>query len=117
MTVPRMDNVGFVVDDDMQAAIAFFVELGLDLEGEGTVAGPWLDRTIGLDGARCDTAMLRSPDGYGRLELSRFHPPPVVSTQPASAPVNTYEDAYLLGYVRGPEGIIVRLAQQLGETG
>ncbi len=145
MTVLRMDNVGIVVDD-LPAAIAFFVELGLEVEGEGTVEGRWVDRTVGLDGVRCDIAMLRTPDGYGRLELSRFHAPPVASTEPANAPVNTlgylrvmfavddihdvlarleahggrlvgdvvrYEDAYLLCYIRGPEGIIVGLAEPL----
>jgi catechol 2,3-dioxygenase-like lactoylglutathione lyase family enzyme len=145
MTVLRMDNVGIVVDD-MPAAIAFFVELGLELEGEGTFEGPWMDRTIALDGAKCDIAMLRTADGHGRIELSKFHSPPVTSHDPGTAPVNTlgylrvmfavddihdvvarlerhgarlvgeivrYEDAYLLCYLRGPEGIIVGLAEAL----
>lgn len=145
MTVLRMDNVGIVVDD-LEAAIAFFVELGLELEGEGTVEGQWVDRTVGLDGARCDIAMLRTPDGHGRVELSKFLAPPVASPEPAYAPVNTlgylrvmfavddiqdvvarleghgaslvgdvvrYEDAYLLCYIRGPEGILVGLAESL----
>jgi len=143
-----MDNVGIVVDD-MQAAIDFFVELGLELEGRGTFEGPWMDRTIALRGARCEIAMLRPPDGHGGVELSRFLSPPVASTEPANAPVNTlgylrvmfavddlrdvlarlerhgarlvdevvnYEDVFLLCYVRGPEGIIVGLAQDLGEA-
>lgn len=145
MTVLRMDNVGIVVAD-LEAAIAFFEELGLELEGEGTVEGPWVDRTVGLGGVRCDVAMLRTPDGHGRLELSRFRAPPVVNAEPPHAPVNAlgylrvmfavddihdvlarleahgarlvdevvrYEDAYLLCYIRGPEGILVGLAQPL----
>jgi len=140
-----MDNVGIVVDD-LNAAMAFFAELGLELEGEGTVEGQWVDRTVGLDGVKCDIAMLRTPDGHGRLELSKFHAPPLIRRTPDPAPVNTlgylramfsvddiedvvtrleahgarlvgevvrYEDAYLLCYVRGPEGIIIGLAQQL----
>jgi len=144
MTVRRMDNVGIVVDD-LKAAIAFFVELGLELEGETTVEGLWVDRTIGLDGVRSDIAMLRTPDGHSRLELSKFHTPPATASEP-NAPVNRlgmgrimfavddiddvlarlqargaglmgevtqYEDKYRLCYVRGPEGIIVALAEQL----
>src|SRR2546427_5488558 len=72
MTIRRMDNVGIVVDD-LKAATAFFVELGMELEGEATVEGRWVDRTVGLDGVKCDIAMLRTPDGHGRLELSKFH--------------------------------------------
>ncbi len=140
-----MDNVGIVVDD-LKAAIAFFVELGLELEGEATVEGRWVDRIVGLDGVRSDIAMLRTPDGHGRLELSKFHTPPARNTDP-TAPVNTlgirrimfavddiedvlarlqahgaelvgevaqYEDMYRLCYLRGPEGIIIALAEQLG---
>jgi catechol 2,3-dioxygenase-like lactoylglutathione lyase family enzyme len=140
-----MDNVGIVVDD-LDAVIAFFMELGLQLEGETTVEGRWVDRTIGLDGARCDVAMLRTPDGHGRIELSRFRAPPLIRRTPEPAPVNArgylrvmfavddieavvarllargatlvgevvrYEDAYLLCYVRGPEGILVGLAEDL----
>jgi catechol 2,3-dioxygenase-like lactoylglutathione lyase family enzyme len=145
MTIKRMDNVLIVVDD-LEAAIAFFVELGLELEGETTVEGEWVDRTVGLDGVRSDIAMLRTPDGHGRLELDKFHTPPAVRAEPVNAPVNTlgirrimfavddinavlarlqtlgaeligevvrYEDIYLLCYVRGPEGIIVALAEEL----
>jgi catechol 2,3-dioxygenase-like lactoylglutathione lyase family enzyme len=149
MTV-RMDNIGIVVND-MAAAIAFFEEIGLQLEGQGTFEGPWMDRTIDLEGARCEIAMLRPPDGHGGVELSRFLSPPVASTAPLHAPVNTlgylrvmlevddiddvlarlqdrhgatlvgdvvnYENVYKLCYVRGPEGIFVGLAQQLGEGG
>ena len=88
-----MDNVGIVVDD-LKAAITFFLELGLELEGETTVEGPWVDRTIGLDGAKCDIAMMRTPDGHSRLELSKFHAPPVIRRTPEPAPVNA------LGYLR-----------------
>jgi catechol 2,3-dioxygenase-like lactoylglutathione lyase family enzyme len=145
MTVRRMDNVGIVVDDHA-AAIAFFVELGLELEGQMPVEGRWVDRVVGLDGVRVDIAMMRTPDGHGRLELMKFHRPTVVSPEPKNAPPNTlgirrimfavediedvlarllthgaelvgeleqYEDRYRLCYVRGPEGIIVALAQQL----
>jgi catechol 2,3-dioxygenase-like lactoylglutathione lyase family enzyme len=89
----RLDNVGIVVGD-LEAAIAFFVEIGLVLEGRGTFEGPWMDRTIALDDARCDIVMLRPPDGHGGVELSRFHSPPVASNKPSNAPVNT------LGYLR-----------------
>ena len=145
MTVLRMDNVGIVVDD-LKAAIAFFVELGLELEGETTVEGQWVDRIVGLDGVRSDIAMMRTPDGHSRLELSKFHAPPVIRRTPEPAPVNAlgylrvmfavddieevlarlqahgaelvgevvqYEDMYRLCYVRGPEGILVALAEQL----
>jgi catechol 2,3-dioxygenase-like lactoylglutathione lyase family enzyme len=144
MTILRMDNVGIVVDD-LKAAIAFFVELGLELEGETTVEGRLVDRVVGLDGVRSDIAMLRTPDGHSRLELSKFHTPPATSAAP-NAPVNTlgigrimfavediddvlarlqargaelvgevvqYEDQYRLCYVRGPEGVLVALAEPL----
>jgi catechol 2,3-dioxygenase-like lactoylglutathione lyase family enzyme len=140
-----MDNVGVVVDD-LAAAIAFFVELGLDLEGETTVEGEWVDRVVGLDGVRCDIVMLRTPDGHGRIELAKFHTPAAISLTPENAPANTlgirrimfavddiedvvarlqaqgaevvdeiaqYEDIYRLCYVRGPEGIVVGLAERL----
>jgi catechol 2,3-dioxygenase-like lactoylglutathione lyase family enzyme len=148
MTIKRMDNVLLVVDD-LEAAIAFFAELGLELEGETTVEGEWVDRIVGLDGVRSDIAMMRTPDGHGRLELDRFHTPPAVRAEPVNAPVNTlgirrimfavddiedvlarlqalgaeligevaqYEDSYRLCYVRGPEGIIVALAEELRGT-
>ncbi len=144
MTIQRMDNVGIVVDD-LKAVIAFCLELGLELEGEATVEGRWVDRCVGLDGVRSDIAMMRTPDGHGRLELIKFHTPPATTAEP-NAPVNTlgirrimfavediedvlarlqargaelvgevvqYEDKYRLCYVRGPEGIIVALAEQL----
>ena len=145
MTTRRMDNVGVVVAD-LAAAIAFFVELGLELEGQAAVEGRWADRVVGLDGVRVDVAMMRTPDGHGRLELMKFHSPAAVSAEPKNAPANTlgirrimfavediedvlarlrahgvnlvgelaqYEDKYRLCYVRGPEGIIVALAEQL----
>src|SRR5262245_30134500 len=92
MTVQRMDNVGIVVED-LDAAIAFFTELGLELEGRGPVEGDWADRVTGLPGMRVEIAMLRTPDGHGRLELSRFLAPAVVADH-RQAPVNA------LGYLR-----------------
>src|SRR5881392_3662522 len=143
-TLLQMHNIGIVVDD-LKAAISFFAELGLELEGETTVEGQWVDRVVGLDGVRSDIAMLRTPDGHSRLELAKFHTPPATTAEP-NAPVNTlgmgrimfavddiedvlarlqahgaelvgevvqYEDKYRLCYVRGPEGILVALAEQL----
>jgi catechol 2,3-dioxygenase-like lactoylglutathione lyase family enzyme len=145
MTIRRMDNVGIVVDD-LAAAIAFFVELGLELEVEMPVEGRWVDRVVGLEGVRVDIAMMRTPDGHSRLELMRFQRPTAISSEPKNAPANTlgirrimfavediddvvarlqargaelmgevtqYEDRYRLCYLRGPEGIIVALAEQL----
>ena len=145
MTIQRMDNVGIVVED-LDVAIAFFTELGMEREGKAQIEGLWADRTVGLDGVRSDIAMMRTPDGHGRLELTKFHAPAAVRVEPKNAPVNTlgirrimfavddiedvvarlrthgaelvgelaqYEDSYRLCYVRGPEGIIVALAEQL----
>jgi catechol 2,3-dioxygenase-like lactoylglutathione lyase family enzyme len=142
----RMDNVLIVVDD-LEAAKAFFVELGMELEGQATVEGPSVDRLVGLEGVRSDIAMMRTPDGHGRIELDKFHTPEAIRTGPENAPVNElgirrimfavtdiddvvarlqkhgaeligevtqYEDIYRLCYLRGPEGIIVALAEQLG---
>ena len=142
--IVRMDNVGIVVDD-LEAAIAFFVDLGLELEGQATVEGRSVDRLVGLEGVRSDVAMLRTPDGHGRIELSKFQAPEAVSSEP-NPPVNRlgmgrimfavddmdavvaglrargselvgevvqYEDSYRLCYIRGPEGILVALAEQL----
>src|SRR5918994_7696534 len=81
MTLQRMDNVLIVVDD-LEAAKAFFAELGMELEGETQVEGPWADRTVGLDDVRADIAMMRTPDGHGRVELSKFHTPPAVRAEP-----------------------------------
>jgi catechol 2,3-dioxygenase-like lactoylglutathione lyase family enzyme len=146
MTLLRMDNVLLVVDD-LEAAIAFFAELGMELEGRTTVEGEWVDRIIGLEGSRSEIAMMRTPDGHGRLELDKFHAPPAVRSEPKDAPVNTlgirrimfavddledvlarlrthgaelmgevvqYEDQYRLCYVRGPDGIMIALAESLG---
>ena len=143
-TLLRMDNVGIVVND-LKAAIAFFVELGLELEVEMTVEGQWVDRVVGLDGVRNDIAMMQTPDGHSKLELMKFQRPKAISADP-NTPVNTlgirrimfavediedvlsrleahgaklvgevtqYEDMYRLCYVRGPEGIIIALAQKL----
>lgn len=87
MTIYRMDHVGFVVED-LAAAVAFFVELGLELEGEASVEGAWVDQLIGLDGVRADIAFVRTPDGHSRVELSTFHAPVATSSAPR-APVNT----------------------------
>ena len=145
MTLQRMDNVLIVVED-MEAARAFFEELGMELEGETTVEGPWAARVVGLDEVRADIAMLRTPDGHGRVELSKFHTPPAVRAEPEDAPSNAlgmrrimfavddiddvvarlrahgaelvgeiaqYEDLYRVCFVRGPEGIVIGLAEQL----
>lgn len=85
MTIVRMDNVGIVVDD-LGAAIEFFVELGMELEGKMPVEGRWVDRVVGLDQVRNDIAMLRTPDGHARLELMKFHTPTAISPEPENAP-------------------------------
>src|SRR5512145_75484 len=145
MTVKRMDNVGIVVED-LAASIAFFAELGLTLEGRAMIEGEWAGRVTGLGDQRVEIAMMRTPDGHSRLELSRFLAPPVVADH-RNAPVNAlgylrvmftvediddtlvrlgkrgaklvgevvqYEDSYRLCYVRGPEGILIGLAEQIG---
>lgn len=145
MTVKRMDNVGIVVED-LDAAIEFFTELGLDLEGRAPIEGEWAGRVTGLGTQRVEIAMMRTPDGHSRLELSRFLAPPVVADH-RRAPVNAlgylrvmfavedvddtlarlaergaelvgevvnYQDTYRLCYIRGPEGILIGLAQELG---
>ena len=146
MTLQRMDNVLIVVED-IDAAKAFFAELGMELEGETTVEGPFVDSTVGLNGVRADIAMLRTPDGHGRVELTKFHTPSAVRAGPENAPANAlgirrimfavediddvvarlrghggelvgeiaqYQDSYRLCFLRGPEGIIIGLAEQLG---
>ena len=145
MTVQRMDNVGIVVDD-LPTTIAFFRELGLELEGQTVVEGEWAGRVTGLGDQRVEIAMMRTPDGNSRLELSRFLTPPVVADH-RDAPVNAlgylrvmfavddlddtlarlrkhgaqlvgevvqYEDVYRLCYIRGPEGLLIGLAEQIG---
>ncbi len=146
MTLQRLDNVLIVVED-LDAAKAFFAELGMELEGETQVEGPWAGSVVGLDDVRADIAMLRTPDGHGGVELTRFHTPPAVRAEPEGAPANAlgirrimfavddiddvvarlrghgaelvgeiaqYEDSYRLCFLRGPEGIIIGLAEQLG---
>lgn len=144
MAIVRMDHVGVVVDD-LEGAIAFFVALGMEIEGEAAIEGPWVDQVNAIDGVRVDIAMLRTPDGHGRVELTRFRHPSAFSSGSADAPnmlglrsimfdvddlsatvetlrahggeligeVAQYENSYLLCYVRGPDQIIVALAQQL----
>jgi len=146
MTVKRMDNVGIVVED-LDAAIEFFTELGLDLEGRAPVEGDWADGVTGLRDMRVEIAMMRTPDGHSRLELSRFLAPSVVADH-RNAPVNAlgylrvmftvedlddtlarvrkhgaevvdevvqYKNVYRLCYIRGPEGILLGLSQELGQ--
>lgn len=145
MTIQRMDNVLIVVDD-LEAAKAFFAELGMELEGETQVEGPWVDSVVGLEGVRADLTMMRTPDGHGRVELSKYHTPPAVRAEPENAPANAlgmrrimfvvddvddvvarlrshgaelvgeiaqYEESYRLCFLRGPEGIIIGLSEQL----
>ncbi len=144
MALKRMDNVGIVVDD-LAGTIDFFQELGLELEGRATIEGEWAGQVTGLGDQRVEIAMMRTPDGHGRLELSRFLKPPVVADH-RNAPVNAlgylrvmfavddidetldrlskrgahlvgevvqYKDAYRLCYIRGPEGLLIGLAQEL----
>jgi catechol 2,3-dioxygenase-like lactoylglutathione lyase family enzyme len=144
MAFPRMDNVGVVVDD-LPATVEFFRELGLELEGRATVEGEWAGRVTGLGDQCVEIAMMRTPDGHGRLEISRFLTPPVIADH-RNAPVNAlgylrvmfevediddtlarldgaaqlvgevveYEDVYRLCYIRGPEGLLIGLAQKIG---
>ena len=116
--IKRMDNVGIVVDD-LKAAIAFFVELGLELEGETTVEGQWVDRCVGLEGVRSDIAMLKTRDGHGRLELSKFHTPPATTAEP-NAPVNTLGMGRIMFAVEDIEDVLARLkahgAELVGEV-
>jgi catechol 2,3-dioxygenase-like lactoylglutathione lyase family enzyme len=145
MAVKRMDNIGIVVED-LDATIAFFRELGLELEGRGSVEGEWAGRVTGLGDQHVEIAMMRTPDGHSRLELSRFIRPAVVADN-RTAPVNAlgylramfavddldqtleqlrphgaelvgevvnYQDVYRLCYIRGPEGLLIGLAQELG---
>ena len=145
MALPRMDNVLIVVED-LDAVISFFVELGMELEGEAPVEGRSVDRLVALEGVQTDIAMMRTRDGHSRVELTRYRRPAAINAQPKNAPVNTlgirrimfavediddvvarlrahgaelvgevtkYEDAYRLCYLRGPEGILIALAEQL----
>src|SRR5215210_1770572 len=114
MTVLRMDNVLIVVED-LEAAKAFFVELGLELEGETQVEGPWVDRTVGLEGVRADIAMLRTPDGHGRVELSKFHTPPAIRSEPENAPSNTLGLRRIMFAVDDIDDLVSRLRGQGAE--
>jgi catechol 2,3-dioxygenase-like lactoylglutathione lyase family enzyme len=143
----RMDNVLIVVEDPAPV-IAFFVELGMELEGETTIEGPWVDKVVGLKDVRTYIAMLKTPDGHNRIEISKFHRPAAIRAEPHPAPSNTlglrrimfaveglddlvarlksrgaelvdeiaqYENIYRLCFMRGPEGILVGLAEQLNQ--
>ena len=118
MTIYRMDHVGFVVED-LAAAIAFFLELGLELEGETAVEGDWVDQLVGLTGVRADLAFLRTPDGHSRVELSTFHAPVATSTAPR-APVNTPGIPRLTFAVDAVDDVLDRLrrhgAELVGEV-
>jgi catechol 2,3-dioxygenase-like lactoylglutathione lyase family enzyme len=144
VTLLRMDNVG-IVFEDLEAAIAFFVELGMEVEGRTVIEADWADRIVGIEGQRVEVAMMRTPDGHNKLELMRYHRPTAVSGQP-DAPVNTLgirrlmfavegiddvlarlqargaelmgeltqiEDSWRMCYLRGPEGVMVALAERL----
>jgi catechol 2,3-dioxygenase-like lactoylglutathione lyase family enzyme len=119
MTIQRMDHVGIVVDD-LAAAVAFFVELGMELEGEMPVEGRWVDRVVGLDNVRVDVAMMRTPDGHGRLELTKFQRPAVISAEPAIAPPNTLGLRRIMFAVDDIDDVIARLrnhdAELVGEV-
>jgi catechol 2,3-dioxygenase-like lactoylglutathione lyase family enzyme len=114
MTIQRMDHVSIVVRD-LEAAIAFFVELGMELEGRAPIEGPWVDRINALDGVRVEIAMLRDPDGHGRLELTTFHAPPVVSAQPENALGNTLGLRSLMFEVDDLDATVAGLRARGGE--
>src|SRR4051794_9254235 len=118
MTVQRMDNVLIVVEE-LEAAKAFFAELGLELDGETTVEGPWVDATVGLEGVRCDIAMMRTPDGDCRVELSKFHTPPAVRTGSENAPSNALGIRRIMFAVDDIDDVVERLrghgAELVGE--
>lgn len=145
MALKRMDNTS-IVFEDLEAAVAFFTELGMELEGEGHVEGPWMEGVIGIEGAQVDMAMMKTPDGHGRLELIKFRTPEAIRVDPVPRPVNSlgfervmfavddiddtvarlrahggelvgtieqYEDIYRVCFMRGPEGILLGLAEEL----
>ena len=114
MTVLRMDNI-LIVIDDLEAAIAFFTELGMELEGRSTVEGESVDRLIGLEGVRSEVAMMRTPDGHGRIELDKFHTPPAVRAQPEGAPVNTLGIGRIMFAVDDIDAVLGRLQSIGGE--
>src|SRR5205814_3061094 len=113
MTIQRMDHVSVVVDD-LNAAIAFFVELGMELEGQQLVEGPSVDRVNGLDGVRVDIAMMRTPDGHSKLELTRFHAPTATTAEP-NAPPNTLGLRSIMFAVDEVDGVAARLRAHGGE--
>jgi catechol 2,3-dioxygenase-like lactoylglutathione lyase family enzyme len=113
MGIRRLDHVGVVVDD-LEAAVAFFVELGMELEGEAPVEGRWLDRVVGLEDVRVDVAMVRTPDGHGRLELTKFHRPTAVGDEP-NAPANTLGLRRIMFAVDDIEDVLARLQAHGGE--
>ena len=108
MTLRRMDNVLIVVED-LEAAIAFFTELGMELEGQTQVEGSFVDRTVGLEGVRADIAMMRPPDGHGRVELSRFLTPAAISREPRNAPANTLGISRIMFAVEDIDDVVARL--------
>jgi catechol 2,3-dioxygenase-like lactoylglutathione lyase family enzyme len=145
MTLRRMDNV-LINIENLETAEAFFAELGMEVEGRTTVEGAWAGKVIGLENVRADITMMRTPDGHGRVELSRFHTPPAIRAEPEDAPANAlglrrimfavediddvvtrlrshgaelldeiaqYEDSHRLCFMRGPEGILIGLAEEL----
>ena len=114
MTVQRMDNVLIVVAD-LDAAKAFFVELGMELVGQTTVEGPWVDSTVGLDDVRADIAMMRTPDGHGRVELSKFHTPPAVRAESESAPANALGIRRIMFAVDDIDDVVARLRRHGAE--
>ncbi|MFP5363598.1 MAG: VOC family protein [Thermoleophilia bacterium] len=118
MTLQRMDNVLIVVED-LEAAKAFFAELGMEAEGETTVEGPWVDKVVGLDNVRADITMMRTPDGHGRVELSRFHTPPAIRTEPENAPANALGMRRIMFTVDDVDDVVARLrghgAELVGE--
>jgi catechol 2,3-dioxygenase-like lactoylglutathione lyase family enzyme len=118
MTLQRLDHVSVVVDD-LEAAKAFFVELGMELDGEAPIEGRWVDRVNGLDGVRVDIAMMRTPDGHCRLELTKFHTPAAISADPKNAPPNTLGLRSIMFAVDEIEDVLARLhphgAELLGE--
>jgi catechol 2,3-dioxygenase-like lactoylglutathione lyase family enzyme len=118
MTIQRMDHVTVVVND-LEAAIAFFVELGLELEGEAPVEGRWVDRIVGLDDVRITIAMMRTPDGHSWLELTKFHTPAAISTQPENAPANALGIRSIMFAVDDIQDVLTRLhthgAELVGE--
>jgi len=113
MTIQRMDNVGVVVDD-LEAAIAFFVELGMELDGVAEVEGPWVDRVVGLDDVRVDIAMVRTPDGHSRLELTKFRTPAATTAEP-NAPANTLGIRRIMFAVDDINDVLARLRTRGGE--